>query len=467
MILLWTLSPLGGQLALRLLSKTPSIQTFDSTIRYLPMAASLESTMYGASGIDSAWPSYGPIFMASLMTSRGQNDSSQDLYGTVKIPSLDRLGSGHVADIDSWTVLNYSQTIPYSSILGIPVVGVPRTGWLSFDLVSRYMAVNCGAALLQTNSSVFQNSSAKTGEGFADLEQGASFTIQSSENPFKTLFNISSANDAKMRNVSFASCSISPRDVQSSVYCRDQSCRVTAMKKLPVDFAFWRDHQVHEISMSLGVLPLATIGTIKHGTLLSSSLPELWLQDPDSTYDMSHFAHLWTLPEETLSRNFEIMFNTYWQSTFGSRFLFGNLSADMSLYNNISDSLLPFEPPIDFNTSQVTITKFEGQQYTCNIKFASLLIAISCILFLISITSLILETRTLAPDILGYVSSFTRDNPFATCSEASYLNGLQRAKALNEMKVLVGDVQPGSESGYAAVAATDRALRLQRNRLYT
>lgn len=238
MILLWTLSPLGGQLALRLLSKTPSIQTFDSTIRYLPMAASLESTMYGASGIDSAWPSYGPIFMASLITSRGQKDSSQDLYGNVKIPSLDRLGSGHVADIDSWTVLNYSQTIPYSSILGIPVVGVPRTGWLSFDLVSRYMAINCGAAILKTNSSVFQNSSAETGQGFADLKQGASFTIQSSENPYETLFNISSANDAKMRNVSFASCSISPRDVQSSVYCRDQSCRVTAMKKLPVDFAF-------------------------------------------------------------------------------------------------------------------------------------------------------------------------------------------------------------------------------------
>lgn len=155
MILLWTLSPLGGQLALRLLSKSPSIETYNSTIRYLPMAASLESKMDGASGIDSAWPSYRPIFMASLVTSRDQKDSSQDLYGNVKIPSLDRLGSGHAPDVDSWTVLNYNETIPYSSRLRIPVVKVPRTGWLSFDLVSKYMAVDCDAAILQTNSSVF------------------------------------------------------------------------------------------------------------------------------------------------------------------------------------------------------------------------------------------------------------------------------------------------------------------------
>lgn len=202
------------------------------------------------------------------------------------------------------------------------------------------------------------------------------------------------------------------------------------MKKLPVDFDFWDHHEFREIRMCLGVLPLATIGTVKHGSLLSSSLPELWLQDPDSTYDMSHFAHLWTLPKATLSRNFEIMFNTYWQSTFGSKFLFGNLSTDMSLYNNISGLLLPFEPPVDFNTSQVTVSKFEGQQYACNIKFTSLLIAISCFLFLISMASVILETRTLAPDILGYVSSFTRDHPFATCSEASHFDGLQSAKAL-------------------------------------
>ncbi|KAF3024386.1 hypothetical protein E8E14_014390 [Neopestalotiopsis sp. 37M] len=473
MILLWILSPVGGQLALRLLSISPSFATYNSTIRYLPIAASLTSSMEGADAIGSGWASYGPIFMTSLITSRGWSNSSQDLYGNTKIPSLDRMGSVHAVDADGWIVLNDSQTIPYSSILGVPVVGIPPAGWLSFDIQSRYMVVDCSTPVLQINSTIFYNDSGTNdGSGAKDWLSGASFTTQqpewnsSSEAPLKALFNISSTNDiGRASDISFASCSVSPRDVQSSVYCRDQLCRVLAMRKLPVEVSSWK-RQYFLVRQSLDVLPLATIGTIRHGSLSSSSLTEQWIQEPDSTYDMFQLTNLSRLPEATLSRNFELMFNTFFQSTFGAEYLFGNLSTNMSLYDNITHVTNPLEQTLDFNTSQVTITKLEGQQYTCNIKFASLLIVISSILFLICIISITIETNTLAPDILGYVSSLTRDNPFVPCGEASYLDGLDRAKVLNDMMVGIGDVKPGSETGHIAVASTAEMTRLQRDRAY-
>lgn len=139
------------------------------------------------------------------------------------------------------------------------------------------------------------------------------------------------------------------------------------------------------------------------------------------------------------------------------------------MYDNIgnfSTSDVARYGSIDFNTSRTTISNYDGEQYICNKMFAGFLITISSLLFLTSMASLLLGTMTLAPDILGYVSSLTRDNPFAQNDEASYLDGLDRAKALNNLKVAIGDVGCQSESGYVAFGAAENVMRLQRNRLY-
>jgi hypothetical protein len=73
---------------------------------------------------------------------------------------------------------------------------------------------------------------------------------------------------------------------------------------------------------------------------------------------------------------------------------------------------------------------------------------------------------TLAPDILGYMSSHTRDNPFAAFGGASTWDGLERAKELKECEVIIGDVNAGSEIGLVAVATTSAARPLRRDRLY-
>lgn len=476
MILLWGLSPLGGQSALRLLQVSPRLVPSNIAIRYLPSAASVMTAMEGASGASTGWPSYAPLYLTALTTYRRQENSSEDFFGNVRVPSLDTiLASSDLVGNKSWQTVDYGQPVPYSCMLGIPMVGVPAAGNVSFNIASRYYVVDCHNSSLIANTSVVVNtSSILASDGGSDYANGATFVIQVADafkpslNTTFVSFNMTSPNsDNAEENVSFLECSVTPRDVESAVLCVDESCRVTAMRNLTVDLSLWWDNDQPNIQRALLYLPAATVGELHHGTKEESSPTELWLQQPENvlvTMALSQFSNLSAVPLPTLSRNFEMLFNTYWQSTYGAQYLSGNLTTNMSAYDNIYDYL---EQPISFNTSQAAFTSRNGEQYECAMTFAGLLLAISCILLVAGIASLVLMSMTIAPDILGYVSSYTRDNPFAAGRQASYLDGLERANALKEMRITLGDVSGERETGYIALAATTAALPLRRDRMYS
>ena len=76
---------------------------------------------------------------------------------------------------------------------------------------------------------------------------------------------------------------------------------------------------------------------------------------------------------------------------------------------------------------------------------------ISCkILLAAALIASWLRQRTLAPDIFGYVSSLTRDNPHLNLPEGgSTMSGLERARALKKVKVRIADV--ADENGVGKV----------------
>ncbi|OAP55757.1 hypothetical protein AYL99_09909 [Fonsecaea erecta] len=72
---------------------------------------------------------------------------------------------------------------------------------------------------------------------------------------------------------------------------------------------------------------------------------------------------------------------------------------------------------------------------------------VSCIILLIAaVIACWLRLHTLAPDIFGYVSSLTRDNPHVALPDnGTTLTGLQRARLLRNVKVKIGDVSSADE----------------------
>lgn len=400
----------------------------------------------GDSGALIGWSSFASIYMTALTTTRRQQNSSQDLFGNVRIPSYDSLTPALIDQNQSWMTIDHNANIHYSAMLGIPVVGIPTAGDLTFNIISRYYAIDC------KNSTVVQDGEGDSSQFLTDFSRASN-----SSNGWLTL---NSPNGPNGSNVSLVNCSLAPRNVESIVSCSDQSCQVNAMRNLPVNV----DDLPSEIRISVDYLANATLGPRQRGSRMTSSLTEMWLQDPYSVYvaeAFGQFANLSQIPLQNLSRNLETLYNTYWQSSFGARYLFGNLSTNMSLYDNISISR-----SISFNTSQTTITSPNGDQYICDMTFAALLLIISCLLFLAGIATLVLMKMTLAPDIIGYMSSYTRDNPFASVDQASYLDGLERARALNDVHITLGDVNIRSETGHIAFSVAAEVQRLRKDRFY-
>jgi hypothetical protein len=83
--------------------------------------------------------------------------------------------------------------------------------------------------------------------------------------------------------------------------------------------------------------------------------------------------------------------------------LTSNLTANVSFVENYLDQT--WNLPVYFNKSMAHTTQFNSEQYIRNFGFAFLLIAVSVLVLLEALASLVLMSITLAPDIFGYVSS--------------------------------------------------------------
>ncbi|KAK5084761.1 hypothetical protein LTR05_005839 [Lithohypha guttulata] len=97
----------------------------------------------------------------------------------------------------------------------------------------------------------------------------------------------------------------------------------------------------------------------------------------------------------------------------------------------------------------------------------------SAILLAAAIASWWLRTKTLAPDIFGYVSSLTRDNEHVPLpTEGSMLSGIDRARMLKNVKVKIGDLGAGPSThegnvGRIGLAPADASVSgLRQERLY-
>ena len=114
----------------------------------------------------------------------------------------------------------------------------------------------------------------------------------------------------------------------------------------------------------------------------------------------------------------------------------------------------------DINENYIETLSIVGQPYFPHYEIYWPWIAIdivSClILFLAALTSSWLRTQTLAPDIFGYVSSLTRDNPHLNLPESgSCLSGLDRARLLKKLKIQILDVGTADQVGHVGVRLVD------------
>jgi hypothetical protein len=90
------------------------------------------------------------------------------------------------------------------------------------------------------------------------------------------------------------------------------------------------------------------------------------------------------------------------------------------------------------------------------------------LLLIAGVISVLLESMTVAPDVLGYVSSLARNSRYLHLPKtSSAMSGGERARKLGEFEVMMQDVKANAEVGRIALGLKhDGAQKLKPDRVY-
>ncbi|KAF2273229.1 uncharacterized protein EI97DRAFT_164893 [Westerdykella ornata] len=473
LIVLWSISPLGGQASLRLLTKEPRVVPINGTAQYFPIEGYAMSYLIGSNVAMTTWPIFAPVYMTALHMSKSYMNSSMDPWGAVRVPLI---SSTSGTTDGEWQHFDPTSPIEYTSLFGIPIVGVPTAGNVTFNMTSHYWGVECDQAVHEfadwNSTEAFQSYGKYTsilsfmldmpdGE-FAHPMEGMRFTYRSVRD------HILEQNHGGKANISRIECSMRSNFAESRIGCRDRSCRVEALRKFERKK---KPFPLHMIAQMMKLLPGTDVGMpqLRTGDLRTSTMTEMWIADPFKALDhgvySGTFVDVGNLPAPVFSKRLQLVINSFWDATLGAKYRIPNFTLDddfsMCTTNCISD-------PLYFNSTKLSGARFDGEHYVCSKPFAAITIVTSSIILLAAIGSLVLAAGlTTAPDILGYTSTYLRDNPYSEVRTASNLDGLDAARVYGNVRVMIGDVKSELDVGHVAFATAGAGVeRLVKKRLY-
>lgn len=143
LLFLWTLSPLGGQASLRLMSRGETTTKDSTRLRY--MSSGPGSVVWGLTTQyqdNGKFADASSLYTTALMAPISNKLSPRDPWGNVRIPRIE-LYNGSAPG--SWhdVPANVTSAETYSSLVGLPIVGLPSRANSSFTIENTYLTVDC------------------------------------------------------------------------------------------------------------------------------------------------------------------------------------------------------------------------------------------------------------------------------------------------------------------------------------
>jgi hypothetical protein len=469
-VLVWLLSPVGGQSALRLLGQQSKNVASIATVRYMDPQSSRGSVLGGASDVNSGRATYTSIFLAALLSSSKYQDTSMDLWGNLKLPlyrSIENVTSREWKPV----VGHNGENATYGSLIGVPVVGMPTDGFSNFSIKARQFDVTCFSNNMTSgprNDSIWANMTST----WALKADKSRISQGSSENYPRPILSLSLIDDtANYTNMSIAACNVNYLYLEAKVNCNGTSCGVDSMRKLDLlsdgytesDDIFTSGNIITNL---MSVLPRVDNTNVGSAQARGSTNAEKWMADPTNFIGATYRnVQLYKLDLDTFSQRLTILWNTFHQSTFATTALGGALPRNLTH----TGLLVGISNNVTFNGTEAALLQHTNPVYKTNWKWFTALLFCSLILLIAAYAGLILKYITLAPDIIGYASSLTLLNPYVpTPTGGTTLHGLERTALLHDLPVRIGDVCAGEPVGAIAFAKADegRVGKLSRGRLY-
>jgi hypothetical protein len=483
LILMWALSPLGGQSALRLLSvEDVAVKTMQQ-VSYASLNAST-GYLWGES--PSASEVYVPAmisyYSAALLGAEGNKQESTDIWGNPKIPVFDSLRGND----RNWRQVNGSETTQYASLTGVRLQGLCRDCELAMSVETSYSTLDCRNVAHRVRFSDILNYTGPDIRGWDPEQWTEPFlgtAYRSAQEPWTSSFIVTtrymppSINDTawivfvarnaftlpnetflNTNTASIYNCSLETHRVEAEVVCKGGSCGVHRVRPSLVDTRPRRWSFYHEGALGFEYLcryfPFASgyarfqVPTATDRFLFGDAAP--FNTTPNGFPD-------WTLvADTTLSYRLTMVLNTMHHTDIAPISISTGDTFQPLRCVNTPETVgkpIPLDPCDFINFTMADVSR-NTKIYRTSKVWVTLLLLTSIFMLLLGAASITLQCINTVPDILGYVSTITRDNPYVELpANASVVDGPERTRLLRDLRIQLTDVQPGADVGHLAVCS--------------
>jgi hypothetical protein len=180
-----------------------------------------------------------------------------------------------------------------------------------------------------------------------------------------------------------------------------------------------------------------------------SQRTELFISDPDSAFSNPNGnAELFKMSPDLMSERLEQLLNTYYIASMSTTGILGG---------DITNSVNSTVPPETLSTFATTTTIVSI--YVCHWGWLATFALAILTMLITAVTGVIFKHRVVGPDILGYVSTLTLDNPHIIFpSGGTTLGGMDRARLLKDVGVTMGDICGLDEVGRIALTSPGESV---------
>jgi hypothetical protein len=490
LVLLWALSPIGGQASLRVLSFEPYSITNSATLQYMDMNSSYENYMAADTG--SLLSPVDALFLSAMAAPPTTKASSSDTWGNLKIPMLETIPGYSEERAQTWLSIdarNTNSTLIYSSLLGVPIANIPSRGNTTFNLETSYWVLDCSSLepvdsyaemndLLNNTGSTAASWRASWGginSTTPDVTPSGEFRCYATgpQVPLRTIQYVSY--DNYLGNGSEAgtkaTCTVRTSYVEISVSCGGWDCNVGKIRQSTLSHQpTW--YTGLDSCNGYGALPafswyatyFAYIITGTHAD--EPTALQLYFTNPANPFNISaifSMPPLYRVGSQSFAISLAQLLNTYWIASVGTEALVLGHPANFTA--------LSFPPnTTQFLNTTATITVNEVVM-VCHWGWLIALLIATFAMFLAAVAKLVIDLQIWIPVLSMNVSTIARNNPcFTLPHSGSALSDSKRSRLLRDMKARFGDVVPGDQVGYLMVGDCyedgGHVLRFQKNRYY-
>ena len=486
LILMWLISPLGGQASLRLLSTRTTVAESTGQIGFANLSAT-DATTFSAFRDGSTYQTtMNGLYTTSLLSSLSVKNSPQDIWGNVKIPTFESLPPS--ADESGYkSIPDGVDDTDWASLIGLPVTGLKQGTTLTSNISASYYYVNCssmqglngrsdwpaklGAPKSINNTNfwgpsqyqlLFFNNTPQR-QSLAGPSLGMLFIAWSGE--------IITANGfAFPSNVTVGNCTIAPSFIDVQVACKDLSCRAAGARRSSserppsntnTEKTLWGSLLDQDSGEQRNFLDFwSTADNATSAGMISPTLNYLggaeafpFVSPATSAFQFGQAAaRLYELDLNDVSRRLRTLLNTYWQSSLGTLSYNGTIARDSPALMTPSEADV-VQPTLVMNLSDATV-RHETTVYECDTRWFAITLIASGFLLIVGVVGFAARCACVGPDLLGSFTTVLRMNS----ETARLLNGNSStldsgaiAKANRDLVVALQDTKPEQDVGLVGV----------------